>query len=105
MISSQSRHSARLVRTNRSGDRVCLWGSHRCLDDLDAFAGEDSVEVASELAVTVTDQEAKRRWLLLECPGDLVGLLGDPGASRVRGAAGEVDAPAAKFAKKNTPTA
>ena len=43
------------------GDRVRLRRSHRRLDDLDAFACEDSVEVAGELAVAVADQEAKRR--------------------------------------------
>jgi hypothetical protein len=30
------------------------------LDDLDPFAGEDSVEVARELAVAVSDQETKQ---------------------------------------------
>src|SRR5437764_4170398 len=84
------------------GERVCLWRSHRCLDDLDSFAGEDGVEVAGELAVAVVDQEAKRPWSLVERPGeerpgDLACLLGDPGAGRVRGAAGQVDASAAEF--------
>ena len=41
------------------GDRVRLRRPHRRLDDLDAFAGEDGVEVAGELAVAVTDQEAE----------------------------------------------
>jgi hypothetical protein len=41
------------------GDRVRLWRSHRRLDDLDAFAGEDGVEVAAVFAVAVADQEAK----------------------------------------------
>jgi hypothetical protein len=31
------------------GDRVCLRRSHRRLDDLDPFSGEDDVEVAREL--------------------------------------------------------
>jgi hypothetical protein len=39
-------------------DRVCPRRSYRCLDDLDAFAVEDGVEVARELAVAVADQEA-----------------------------------------------
>ena len=42
------------------GDRVGFRRSQGCLDDLDAFAGEDRVEVAAELAVAVADQEAKR---------------------------------------------
>ncbi len=41
------------------GDRVRLRRSHRCLDDPDAFAGEDRVEAARELAVAVADQEAE----------------------------------------------
>jgi hypothetical protein len=50
------------------GERVRFRRSHRCFDDLDAFAGEDGVEVAGELAVAVADQEAKRMSLVLECP-------------------------------------
>jgi hypothetical protein len=58
---------------------------------------EDRVEVARELAVAVADQEAKPCRLFLECPGELARLLGDPGAARVGGAAGEVDAPAGEL--------
>src|SRR5438552_10240606 len=65
------------------GDRVRLRRSHRRLDDLDPFAGEDGVEVAGELAVAVADQEAKRPWSLLERPGELAPLLGHPGAGRL----------------------
>jgi hypothetical protein len=42
------------------GDRVRFRRSHGSLDDFDAFAREDRVEVAGELAVAVADQEAKR---------------------------------------------
>lgn len=42
------------------GDRVRPRRPHRRLDDLDAFAGKDGVEVSRELAVAVADQEAKR---------------------------------------------
>ena len=73
------------------GERVCLWRSHWRLDDLDSFAGEDGVEVAGELAVPVADEGAKRRSPLLEYPGELSGLLGDPGARGVLGTAGQVD--------------
>jgi hypothetical protein len=62
-------------------ERVRLRRSHRRLDDLDALAGEDNVEVACELAVAVTDQEAKPRRTLLQRPRELARLLGDPGAS------------------------
>ena len=45
-------------------DRVGLRRTDRCLDDLDALACEDGVEVAGELAVAVADQEAERRRAL-----------------------------------------
>src|SRR4051812_43682198 len=95
-ISSQSRHSARAGRA-KFGERVRLRRSHRRLDDLDSFAGEDGVEVAGELAVAVADQEAKRSWSLLERPGELARLLGHPWSGRGRSAAGEVDAPATQL--------
>jgi hypothetical protein len=79
------------------GERVCLRRSHWRLDDLDSFAGEDGVEVAGELAVAVADEEAKRRSLLPECPGELSGLLGGPCAGRVGGAASQVDTSAAEL--------
>jgi hypothetical protein len=46
------------------GDRGRLRRSHRRLDDLDAFAGEDGVEGAAELAVAVADQrnDPGRSW-------------------------------------------
>ena len=61
------------------GDRVRLRCSHGCLDDLDAVAGEDGVEVTGELAVTVADQKTKRSPSPLERPSELPRLLGDPG--------------------------
>jgi hypothetical protein len=39
------------------GERVCLRRAKRGADDLDALALEDLVEGATELAVTVVDQE------------------------------------------------
>ena len=79
------------------GDRVRFRRSHRRLDDMDPFAGEDRVEVAGELVIAVADQEAEPSRLLLERPGELTGLLGNPGAGRVGGAAGEVHAAACEF--------
>src|SRR5439155_17301798 len=79
------------------GDRVGLRRAYRCLDDLDALACEDGVELAAELAVAVADQVAKRRRALSDCPSELSGLLGDPGAGRVGRAAGQVDASASQF--------
>jgi hypothetical protein len=42
------------------GERVCLWRAKWGADDLDAFAAENIVEVAAELAVAVVDQDAGR---------------------------------------------
>jgi hypothetical protein len=56
-------------------------------------------KTASKLRVNLlswsADQEAETRRRLVECPGELAGLLSNPGASGVGGAAGEVDAAAA----------
>jgi hypothetical protein len=79
------------------GGCVRLRRAHWRLDDLDALAGEDGVEVAREFAIPVADQKAHRRRALSERPGELPGLLGNPGAGRVRRAAGQVDAPTTKL--------
>ena len=72
-------------------ERVRLRRLHRRLDDRDALAGEDNVEVACELAVAITDQEAKRRRTPLQRPRELARLLGNPGAGRIGRAAGQVN--------------
>ena len=95
LIRSQSRQSRRTVPTRAFGERVCLRRAKRGADDLDAFAVEDLVEGATELAVTVVDQEAGRCRSLGERPGKLSGLLGDPASVAVGRATREVDAPAA----------
>ena len=79
------------------GDRVRFGRADRRLDDPDAFSSEDGVEVACEFAVTVADQEANWVRSLGECPGELTGLLGDPGAAGIGCAASEVNAAAAKL--------
>jgi hypothetical protein len=79
------------------GDRVRLRRLDRRQDDLEAFAAEDGVEVADELAVTIADQEPSWCRSLRQGPGKLPGLLGDPGAAGVRRAAGKVHAPAAEL--------
>jgi hypothetical protein len=71
------------------GDRVRLRRAHRGADDLDALACKDGVEVARELAVAVADQVVKASQPVLNCPGELAGLLGDPLSSGVGGAAGD----------------
>src|SRR5205823_14172808 len=69
----------------------------RCLDDLEAFACEDGVEVARELAVAIADQEVKRSRPLLERPDELASLLSDPRPGRVGGAAGQMEAAGAEL--------
>src|SRR5690348_8699869 len=44
------------------GDRVRARCTHRRLDDLAFDGGEEGVEGGGELAVTVADQDRKRRW-------------------------------------------
>ena len=78
-------------------DRVRFRRSHRRLDHAEAFAGEDSIKVAGELAVAVADQEAKPARLLLERPGELASLLVDPRSVGIGGAASDVDAAACQF--------
>jgi hypothetical protein len=46
------------------GDRIPLRRSNRRPDRLDPFATEDRVEVTSERAVAIADQEARRRRAL-----------------------------------------
>jgi hypothetical protein len=48
----------------------------RDLGDVDAFGGEDGVEGGGELAVPVTDEEAKRGDLLTEVHQQVAGGLG-----------------------------
>lgn len=73
------------------GHRVRLRRSHRCLDDPDAFAGEDGIEIAGELAVAIPNQKPEPCGFL-ERPGELARLLGDPLAGWVRSTAGYADA-------------
>src|SRR4029077_7144139 len=74
------------------GDRDRLRRSPRCLDYSDSFACKHGIEIASELAVAIADQEVKRSRPLLERPDELASLLSDPRPGRVGGAAGQVHA-------------
>src|SRR6266511_4102532 len=64
-------------------------------DDSDAFAAEHLVERQGELAVAIVDQEPHPLEDTREA--EVAGLLGNPGAGRVRRAAREVDAAAVEF--------
>jgi hypothetical protein len=74
--------------TNRAdepfGITVRLGCPGRDLDHLDAVGGEDSIKGGGELAVPVTDQEAKRADPLAEVHQQSTGGLGGPGCGRMR---------------------
>ena len=58
------------------------WGAHWREDHADTFAREDLVEGAGERRVTVSDQDTD---VVEDAAGrEVAGLLGDPGAGRVR---------------------
>ena len=61
--------------------------------DHDALGGEHRVEGGRELGVVIVDDEAGRGARLLQGPGQLACLLGDPRGGRVGAAASEVHAP------------
>src|SRR6266566_5719969 len=65
--------------------RVRVWRLDRCPDHPDPLAAEDCVEGATELRVTVVDQQPKPRLLaaILEVHQQVARLLQHPGAVRV----------------------
>jgi hypothetical protein len=60
-----------------------------------AALAKTGVEAAREVGVAVADQEVETRLLLRSLQANWASLLDDPGANRVGGAAGEMDAAAA----------
>ncbi len=77
-----------------------LWVRDGRGDDSDAFVAEHLVERQGELAVAIVDQEPHPLEDTREA--EVAGLLGDPGAGRVRRAAREVDAAAVESMKNKT---
>ena len=67
------------------------------MDDLDALASEDGVEVTGELAVAIANQEANRCRSPGQGPGELTCLLGAPGAAGIGRAAGDLHPSAAEL--------
>jgi hypothetical protein len=70
---------------------VRVRGSDRHANDPHAFATEDLVEAAAELAVAVVKQEAEGLPAVGELYQQVAGLLGDPAAVRVARARDELD--------------
>jgi hypothetical protein len=93
-IRSQSRQSARTVRTKRSAIAFAFGARTGVLMISMPSLAKTVSKSRVKLAVPA-DQKADRRGALCECPGELAGLLGNPGAGRVGRAAVQVDAPAA----------
>src|SRR6266550_8758134 len=92
---SQSRHSVRTVRTNRSAWAFAL-GAHTGvgttrMPSLRNTSSNDAVN----FAVAIVDQEPHS--LKDAGEAEVAGLLGDPGVGRVRRAAREVDVAAFEF--------
>jgi hypothetical protein len=90
-------HSDRTVRTPPLGIAVGSWRLRRSPDRLHALAGEDLVEDAGELGITVADQEPERGDPVAEIHEQVPGLLGGPRAVGVSGHAEDVHAPGLYF--------
>jgi hypothetical protein len=59
------------------GVRSRLRRPYRRLDDPDALGAEDLVELTRELAVAITDQEARPSLRVFLCIGGWLGVVGD----------------------------
>src|SRR3954447_22421336 len=92
-ISSQSRHSARAVRTKRSANAFAFGARTGVLMISIPSLAKTASKSREYLAAAGADQEAERSLALVERPGDLACQRGGPGAGGIRGAAGQVDAP------------
>jgi hypothetical protein len=87
-ISSQARHCARTMRTNRSATAFAVGAPERRAQNPDLLAAEDLIERAGVLAVAVTDQEADLS--LGEEEAEVASLLADPPSIGVAAATGAV---------------
>jgi hypothetical protein len=87
-MSSQSVHSERTVRTNRSAIAS---------NDTNAGAPKYVVKAAREFVIAIPNQPANRFRALTDGPGHLPCSLRDPLLARMGRAAGEVHPPTADF--------
>jgi len=69
------------VRIHLSAEQFARGGPRRSLYYRHALAGEDLVERAGELGVTVPDEEAEGAGPVAEVPEQVAGLLGGPRAA------------------------
>ena len=77
-IKSQSRHSDRAVRTNRSAIPLASGCLNRRPDYSDVFGLEDAIKAVRELTIVIADQKTNRFLTFGERPGHLPRLLHDP---------------------------
>src|SRR5262249_26991079 len=80
--------------------RPRLWRPRRRLDHTDAFGAEDLVELARELAVSVTDQKPRTDAVAVELHQQVARLLSNPAAGGVSRDPAQVDAAGRKLDKK-----
>jgi hypothetical protein len=71
MISNQSRHSDRTVRTNRTAMAICFGYPDGRTNDSDTKTLKHRVEAARERAIVIANQKTNRVRALCERPGDL----------------------------------
>jgi hypothetical protein len=72
------------------GIAVRPWRPRRSLDHFDALVGEDLIEGAGELGVTIPDEEPEHPDPVPKVHDEVAGLLGGPRPVGVRGHAQDV---------------
>src|SRR6266571_5788641 len=90
-IRIRSRHSRRSGADPALGVGVGVWRSDRRADDRHAFAAEDLVEAAAELAVAVVEEEAEGLLPVVEEHQQVPRRLCDPVTIRISRARDELD--------------
>jgi len=92
-ISTQSRHSLRTVRTQRSAEAFARGACGGVFITSIPRVGEDDVECSGELRVAVTRQVPQRVGSLVQVDQQVPRLLGDPRAGGVRAHSDDVHPP------------
>jgi hypothetical protein len=90
-------------RTDKAlGVRIGTRRLDRRLDDLEPLASEDLVERGGELAVTIVDQEARRRGSVGKRPREVARLLRDPECVRIGGSSRQMHPAGCELDEKST---
>jgi hypothetical protein len=96
-ISSQSRHSVRTVRTNRSATPLACGARNGVLMTSSPSLRNKLVKPIGEFLIPIANQKPHRFRALGQGPRQLPGLLDDPWCTRVRRATGHMHTPAAQL--------